>query len=102
MLGVDGFQSTLPVRGATSGNFAPKVDLWVFQSTLPVRGATVQAAPTYLVVDISIHAPREGSDPLGPDGQVADHISIHAPREGSDYPICSQRPGQKHFNPRSP
>ena len=84
----------------------------------------MQAAPTYLVVDISIHAPREGSDkanhrakrgihisihapregsdPLGPDGQVADHISIHAPREGSDYPICSQRPGQKHFNPRSP
>ena len=36
-------------------------------------------------VDISIHAPREGSDVRGrPAGHGAACISIHAPREGSD------------------
>ena len=56
------FQSTLPVRGATgNGNLISETDK--FQSTLPVRGAT----PTrhYFTVrdGISIHAPREESDP---------------------------------------
>ena len=57
---------------------------------------------TSIFRDISIHAPREGSDvgQLLPGG--ADAISIHAPREGSDcrsilflFPHCD-------FNPRSP
>ena len=52
-----------------------------FLSTLPVRGAT----PCILVFvrfnEISIHAPREGSDPA------------HQPSRG-DY--------QAHFYPRSP
>ncbi len=33
---------------------------------------------------ISIHAPREGSDPDGADADADAPISIHAPREGSD------------------
>ena len=33
-----------------------------FQSTLPLRGATVHALALRLVVDISIHAPLAGSD----------------------------------------
>ena len=33
---------------------------------------------------ISIHAPREGSDPMDEIGQGQKRISIHAPREGSD------------------
>ena len=38
-----------------------------------------------LVQDISIHAPREGSDKMSWEGwDGADAISIHAPREGSD------------------
>ena len=52
---------------------------------------------------ISIHAPREGSDPGIPGRWTqADSISIHAPREGSDAAPCSgpARPG--HFYPRSP
>ena len=56
----------------------------VFQSTLPVRGAT-SGDITYEICDqISIHAPREGSD--RPPHQQPRHfcISIHAPREGSD------------------
>ncbi len=33
-----------------------------FQSTLPVRGATAIRNSAYSSVEISIHAPREGSD----------------------------------------
>ena len=34
----------------------------VFQSTLPVKGATRSFPDKYRQLDISIHAPREGSD----------------------------------------
>ena len=73
------FQSTLPVWGATRcitvhcSNFR-------FQSTLPVWGAT--EAP-----DVMPYYPE---------------ISIHAPRVGSDYQRAKQRPRRKDFNPRSP
>ena len=33
---------------------------------------------------ISIHAPREGGDPVDDDLHLLDGISIHAPREGGD------------------
>ncbi len=78
------FQSTLPVRGATGrrclcfGNcrdFNPRspcgerhnsilssVKAVLFQSTLPVRGATASWLPTLPTEQISIHAPRAGSD----------------------------------------
>ena len=87
------------------------------------RAAPVIIPPTE---EISIHAPREGSDrgwprpgwspaqnfyPRSPRGErqvglsraeVANIISIHAPREGSDvasHPPASWPP---HFYPRSP
>ena len=56
-----------------------------FQSTLPVRGATRFGALDTELVQISIHAPRKGSDFA--DGVIYDsfsEISIHAPRKGSD------------------
>ena len=34
--------------------------------------------------NISIHAPREGSDLRLDERMIIAHISIHAPREGSD------------------
>ena len=124
------FQSTLPVRGATSFRpvtchrilyFNPRSpcgerpiydDLTAkysrFQSTLPVRGATGRL-PLLQADDpeISIHAPRAGSDlqggaadwkqrdfnPRSPCGErlcpncgarMDKKISIHAPRAGSD------------------
>ena len=43
----------------------------------------VLTAATYLD-DISIHAPREGSDQPLHGGFIPQGISIHAPREGSD------------------
>ena len=78
------FQSTLPVRGATIALSRVEYPV-VFQSTLPVRGATQGAAAPNVLVRISIHAPREGSD--GSVCVIVDSIlsiSIHAPREGSD------------------
>ena len=79
----------------------------VFQSTLPGWGATDKEAGTRLARQISIHAPRMGSDlrwrrrcvprshfnPRSPDGERLERkgrqlhattISIHAPRMGSD------------------
>ena len=79
-----GFQSTLPVRGATSVpagreckpcDFNPRSPCgerhvrirWrivrnLFQSTLPVRGATNLISDLAGFPEISIHAPRAGSD----------------------------------------
>ena len=55
-----------------------------FQSTLPARGATRWRGVACVAGNISIHAPRTGSDAklykLGRKG----NISIHAPRTGSD------------------
>ena len=78
------FQSTLPARGATvSSNSIIKTK--TFQSTLPARGATKRVDVADVPNQISIHAPRTGSD----NGRVLEAdaltiISIHAPRTGSD------------------
>ena len=100
------FQSTLPARGATAAE-AVSGCCRTFQSTLPARGATAQATPPaiaqahfnprsphgerptwgakkYASEDISIHAPRTGSDLGSKLLQVQINISIHAPRTGSD------------------
>ena len=55
-----------------------------FQSTLPARGATDQEQPSGGNSDISIHAPRTGSDALETENRWIFRISIHAPRTGSD------------------
>ena len=53
---------------------------------------------------ISIHAPREGSDvPRGHGGLHHGGISIHAPREGSDLmAMATAITSLSYFNPRSP
>ena len=56
------FQSTLPVRGATDFYILFFQAMVLFQSTLPVRGATDPVLLHAAYTDISIHAPREGSD----------------------------------------
>ena len=80
---------------------------FLFQSTLPVRGATCDFKRSMRGMDISIHAPRTGSDTVEVSGYGAfdgfqstlpvrgatipflplsqgRKISIHAPRTGSD------------------
>ena len=100
------FQSTLPVGGATQPA-VPFPAKQGFQSTLPVGGATRIVGRGHLLIGISIHAPRGGSDqgslndtsvelyfnPRSPWGERLGKeivgyqnidISIHAPRGGSD------------------
>ena len=59
---IRGFQSTRPIRGATTTTKAiPRVR--GFQSTRPIRGATVHPSPEAPArIDISIHAPHTGRD----------------------------------------
>ena len=73
------FQSTLPLRGATTG-FPVRLPTSEFQSTLPLRGAT----------DSSWLEGREF------------HISIHAPLTGSDRSAHLSQTYPPNFNPRSP
>ena len=56
-----GFQSTLPLRGATEIAFVYP-SCRKFQSTLPLRGATLAYFDDYGIELISIHAPLAGSD----------------------------------------
>ena len=119
------FQSTLPARGATClirilvswiFHFNPRSPRgerqnevllnmvnFKFQSTLPARGATTPDHADNHYKQISIHAPREGSDDLLlVDYPAFASISIHAPREGSDAGLRKQHPRTLDFNPRSP
>ena len=73
-----------------------------FQSTLPVWGATRAGLLKNRGYDISIHAPRVGSDKGFGFFDAEVGISIHAPRVGSDLFIRDQLRLTIHFNPRSP
>ena len=53
-------------------------------------------------MQISIHAPRTGSDAAKEALVRAATISIHAPRTGSDNPPGKDPRGHLDFNPRSP
>ena len=118
------FQSTLPVRGATRPSVVIAL-FSAFQSTLPVRGATKRVLLCGAPGDISIHAPRAGSDMAG--SQIRAIALNFNPRSP-----CGERPvewlrlswckvfqstlpvrgatmvwwcstlGHGHFNPRSP
>ena len=97
-----GFLSTLPARGATQLAVQPRPSSSI-SIHAPREGSdpqlAVQPRPSS---SISIHAPREGSDTLSRTCSPLRHISIHAPREGSDLP---QYPGSRflcYFYPRSP
>ena len=57
----EAFQSTLPVWGATFVMTILRHKVG-FQSTLPVWGATQGRTLAGVLLDISIHAPRVGSD----------------------------------------
>ena len=119
------FLSTLPARGATPLARSCVIFAIIFLSTLPARGATKVPLLCLPRMNISIHAPREGSDDSRPYRQIPYSISIHAPREGSDrrkimsvWPprsflstlpargaTAGRRgllPARRHFYPRSP
>ena len=76
----------------------------VFLSTLPAWGATPRSPVPYLRPwNISIHAPRVGSDLPQPFVVLFFHrISIHAPRVGSDGLATDSYAATVDFYPRSP
>ena len=97
------FQSTLPVWGATGLDILIHPLRNRFQSTLPVWGATLYHGHHGALPQISIHAPRVGSDKVLPEFvQALRRISIHAPRVGSDTPESSQVPVYKLFQSTLP
>ena len=112
------------MRGATYMEF-PAQYVNGFQSTHPVRGATTRALGVELASRISIHAPRAGCDQIifkgmdkpafqsthpvrGATRAASDgglrlrFISIHAPRAGCDFHNNDIRRILKNFNPRTP
>ena len=77
------FQSTPPVKAATVtavGALASPS----FQSTPPVKAATLPLTCKLMPLIISIHAAREGGDPIDFFVLPMYNISIHAAREGGD------------------
>ena len=54
------------------------------------------------LMEISIHAPRTGSDQPQRVEIILGNISIHAPRTGSDMALRMRCAPRSHFNPRSP
>ena len=96
------FQSTLPVRGATLYH---RTDMWKhpFQSTLPVRGATFVVGAGEFDAEISIHAPRAGSDDfLDPLPRYPSYFNPRSPCGERQPADAAVRPWGIHFNPRSP
>ena len=73
-----------------------------FQSTRPMRGATGGSAFSYLIGQISIHAPHAGRDGVFGGGGMMHCISIHAPHAGRDKMLKPQQLTRRHFNPRAP
>ena len=53
-----------PREGSDKQVSNSKSSLILFQSTPPARGATEDPTLTQCIEQISIHAPREGSDPI--------------------------------------
>ena len=78
-------------------------DSVTFQSTLPARGATEIAYIDLSKGDISIHAPRTGSDfTKNSLTKLLKNISIHAPRTGSDTASTAGTRTAKRFQSTLP
>mgnify|MGYP006951014514 CR=1 FL=1 len=96
------FQSTLPARGATR-TATHKRRRERFQSTLPARGATFCWSRSRLAGrhfnPRSPHGERLKADDFP---ALVVRISIHAPRTGSDLGRDRASAHHAHFNPRSP
>ena len=92
-----------PRAGSDWRILRPLISGSLFQSTLPVRGATSNCILGRPATSISIHAPRAGSDVRGAICLArSPYISIHAPRAGSDRVSVARLQLGWNFNPRSP
>ena len=73
-----------------------------FQSTPPVKAATSGVYVFRPQATISIHAAREGGDRNNLPCRAVNYISIHAAREGGDLAVLDIYSSTPHFNPRRP
>ena len=119
------FQSTLPAKGATLSRSSWHTHPTSFNPRSPRRERRPHAHIGGQFTEVSIHAPREGSDfasailmmrmwrfqsTLPAKGATfylssffpLELVSIHAPREGSDGKALDYLRPLKSFNPRSP
>ena len=99
--GANVFQSTLPLRGATSP-LSPVLD-FLFISVHALHEESDSSHDVLWICPfISIHALHEESDLVGWDSLLTFSISIHALHEESDRPwrACFQHAFD--FKPRSP
>ena len=96
------FNPRPPRGGRPRRRWSPSPSMTRFQSTPPARGATAHESQRHTQHSISIHAPREGGDPLFPGRCPGRYISIHAPREGGDSEGYRNRHRRHNFNPRPP
>ena len=95
------FQSTLPARGATARDDIMHY-LQTFQSTLPARGATELVPISDAKPDFNPRSPH-GERRIGAGlwGQTPE-ISIHAPRTGSDDKPAAKKPAAAKFQSTLP
>ena len=122
-LGVEPFQSTRPVRGAThciqSLFVSPSVSIHApragrdfrlppyprrFEVSIHAPRAGRDGRVTYLKYEIvvSIHAPRAGRDLCRLLPCDTWDVSIHAPRAGRDSSLFPKQCSSNGFNPRAP
>ena len=96
------FQFTHPGRGAT-GDRLQKPREAGFQFTHPGRGATTEEVETGDTTIVSIHAPREGCDPLrlSLDTSLSVFQFTHPGRGATPVVIETTKP-EKCFNSRTP
>ena len=97
------FQSTPPARGATSASSSPIGVTTDFNPRPPRGGRPFDASNHYCIVDISIHAPREGGDCLFLRLILSLGIfQSTPPARGATLCFCAGVPVFFDFNPRPP
>ena len=96
------FQSTRPMRGATSKP-SSQSRFSLFQSTRPMRGATRHNAWRLFLCKVSIHAPHAGRDHLSMHRKgVIRKFQSTRPMRGATERSPARRHGHARFNPRAP
>ena len=96
------FQSTLPMRAATSPSQYIGVVNKKFQSTLPMRAATITGTYSIYKDGISIYAAHEGCDKQAEVLAATTKISIHAAHEGCDILRYRQKAHAGFFQSTQP
>ena len=96
------FNPRTPCGVRLDSAYAALSGLEEFQSTHPLRGATSARPRTCQSSTISIHAPLAGCDTLTAAVAKAGDISIHAPLAGCDARRGRRHFTRRHFNPRTP